>query len=160
MATSSIGSGGMIDVNSIVSQLMSIERNPLTLINNKIKGIDTKLSEVGKLKAAMDKLRSAAVSLSGAGSWSAAKASSARPEVVEASAAAGALPGSYSLRVDALAQHLAHLDPRGVLARGYSITRNAAGQIVRDARTLAPGDGIHVELHHGSVDATVSPHND
>ncbi|MCO5120664.1 MAG: flagellar filament capping protein FliD [Burkholderiaceae bacterium] len=105
MATSSIGSGGMIDVNSIVSQLMSIERNPLTLINNQIKGIDTKLSEVGKLKAAMDKLRSAAVSLSGAGSWSAAKASSARPEVVEASAAAGALPGSYSLRVDALAQH-------------------------------------------------------
>jgi exonuclease VII large subunit len=33
-----------------------------------------------------------------------------------------------------------------VLARGYSITRNAAGQIVRDARTLAPGDGIHVDF--------------
>ena len=63
-------------------------------------------------------------------------------------------------RLDALAQHLAHLDPRGVLARGYSITRNAAGQIVRDARTLAPGEGIHVELHQGSVDATVNPQND
>lgn len=63
-------------------------------------------------------------------------------------------------RLDALAQHLAHLDPRGVLARGYSITRNAAGEIMRDARTLAPGDGIHVELHQGSVDATVNPHND
>ena len=63
-------------------------------------------------------------------------------------------------RLDALAQHLAHLDPRGVLARGYSITRNAAGEIVRDARTLAPGEGIHVELHQGSVDATVNPHND
>lgn len=63
-------------------------------------------------------------------------------------------------RLDALAQHLAHLDTRGVLARGYSITRNAAGEIMRDARTLAPGDGIHVELHQGSVDATVNPHND
>lgn len=63
-------------------------------------------------------------------------------------------------RLDALAQHLAHLDTRGVLARGYSITRNAAGEIVRDARMLAPGDGIHVELHQGSVDATVNPHND
>lgn len=63
-------------------------------------------------------------------------------------------------RLDALAQHLAHLDPRGVLARGYSITRNAAGEIVRDARTLTPGEGIHVELHQGSVDATVNPHND
>ena len=62
-------------------------------------------------------------------------------------------------RVDALAQHLAHLDPRGVLARGYSITRNAAGEIVRDAGTLAPGDGIRVELHQGSVNATVTAHD-
>ena len=62
-------------------------------------------------------------------------------------------------RVDALAQHLAHLDPRGVLARGYSITRNAAGEIVRDARTLAPGSGIRVELHQGSVNATVTAHD-
>ena len=105
MATGSVGMGGMIDVNSIVSQLMNIERTPLNLINNQIKGIDTRLSEVGKLKAAMDKLRGAAVSLSGAGNWSAATATSARPEAIEASASAGALPGSYSLRVDALAQH-------------------------------------------------------
>ncbi|MCK6388353.1 MAG: hypothetical protein L6Q65_12240, partial [Zoogloea sp.] len=62
-------------------------------------------------------------------------------------------------RVDALAQHLAHLDPRGVLARGYSITRNAAGEIVRDASTLAPGSGIRVELHQGSVNATVTAHD-
>src|SRR5690606_9906696 len=105
MATSSVGMGGMIDVNAIVSQLMSIERTPLNLINNKLKGIDTKLSEVGKLKAAMDKLRSAAVSLSGTGNWNAANATSPQPEVIEATAPAGALPGSYSLRVDALAQH-------------------------------------------------------
>ncbi len=63
-------------------------------------------------------------------------------------------------RLDALAQHLAHLDPRGVLARGYSITRNAAGEIVRDAGTLSPGDGIRVELHQGSIDATVNAQND
>ena len=41
-----------------------------------------------------------------------------------------------------------------MLARGYSITRNAAGEIVRDAGTLSPGDGIRVELHQGSIDAT------
>ena len=63
-------------------------------------------------------------------------------------------------RPDALAQHLAPLDPRGVLARGYSITRNAAGEIVRDARTLSPGDGIRVELHQGSIDPTVNAQND
>ena len=47
-----------------------------------------------------------------------------------------------------------------MLARGYSITRNAAGEIVRDARTLSPGDGIRVELHQGSIDATVNAQND
>ncbi|WP_442769848.1 exodeoxyribonuclease VII large subunit [Zoogloea ramigera] len=63
-------------------------------------------------------------------------------------------------RLDALAQHLAHLDPRGVLARGYSITRNAAGVIVRDARRLSPGGGIRGGLHQGSIDATVDAQND
>jgi flagellar hook-associated protein 2 len=126
MATGSVGMGGMIDVNAIVSQLMNIERAPLALINNKLKGIDTKLSEVGKLKAAMDKLRSAAVSIAGAGNWSAAKASSAQPDVVQATASAGALPGSYSLRVDALAQHqtlvTAPLPGADALVGGGSLT--------------------------------------
>ena len=62
-------------------------------------------------------------------------------------------------RLDTLGQHLAHLDPRGVLSRGYSITRDASGQIVRSADSLAPGARIHVELHDGVVDATVDKHS-
>ncbi len=62
-------------------------------------------------------------------------------------------------KLDALQQHLAHLDPRGVLARGYSITRDEAGLIVRDAATLQPGAHIQVEFHDGSVDATVDKQN-
>ena len=59
-------------------------------------------------------------------------------------------------RLDALGQHLSHLDPKGVLARGYSITRKADGEIVRDAASLEPGSRIRVEFHVGEVDATVS----
>ncbi len=62
-------------------------------------------------------------------------------------------------RLDALGQHLAHLDPRGVLARGYSITRNADGEIVRDAAQLEPGSCIQVEFNVGNVDATVNRKN-
>lgn len=62
-------------------------------------------------------------------------------------------------RLDALAQHLAHLDPRGVLARGYSITRDADGAIVKDAASLQAGAQIRVEFHVGHVDATVDSPN-
>jgi len=52
-----------------------------------------------------------------------------------------------------------HLDPHGVLARGYSITRDETGLIVRDAGALQAGARIQVEFHDGSVDATVDKHN-
>lgn len=58
-------------------------------------------------------------------------------------------------RLDAIGQHLLHLDPRGVLARGYSITRDAGGSIVRDAASLETGARIQVEFHNGRIDATV-----
>jgi exodeoxyribonuclease VII large subunit len=63
-------------------------------------------------------------------------------------------------RLDALGQHLAHLDPRGVLARGYSITRDADGGIVRDTASLETGSRIRVEFHVGQVDATVNSKKD
>jgi exodeoxyribonuclease VII large subunit len=62
-------------------------------------------------------------------------------------------------QLNTLGQHLAHLDPRGVLSRGYSITRDASGQIVRSARGLVSGDLIHVEFHDGVVDAKVDKHS-
>jgi exonuclease VII large subunit len=46
-----------------------------------------------------------------------------------------------------------------VLARGYSITRDEAGLIVRNADALHPGARIQVEFHDGSVDATVDKQN-
>ncbi|KAB2964166.1 exodeoxyribonuclease VII large subunit, partial [Zoogloea sp.] len=63
-------------------------------------------------------------------------------------------------KLAALQQHLAHLDPRGVLARGYTITRNANGQIARNADALAPGSAIRIEFADGEVGATVDPRQD
>ncbi|MBS0370348.1 MAG: exodeoxyribonuclease VII large subunit [Proteobacteria bacterium] len=62
-------------------------------------------------------------------------------------------------QLNTLGQHLTHLDPRGVLSRGYSITRDASGQIIRSANGLVPGDLIHVEFHDGVVDAKVDKHS-
>ena len=43
-------------------------------------------------------------------------------------------------RLGRLRASLVGLDPNAVLSRGYSLTRNAKGEVVRDAATLAEGD--------------------
>ena len=54
-----------------------------------------------------------------------------------------------------LASSLAHLNPEGVLARGYSIVQRENGAIVQDAATLDAGDSIGIRFHRGQVRATV-----
>ena len=50
---------------------------------------------------------------------------------------------------------LALLSPYSVLARGYSLTTDAAGEVVRDAAALRPGDVIRTRLCAGTVESTV-----
>lgn len=54
-----------------------------------------------------------------------------------------------------LASSLAHLNPEGVLARGYSIVQRENGAIVQDAATLDAGDSIGIRFHRGQARATV-----
>ncbi len=53
------------------------------------------------------------------------------------------------LTLERLAKSLAHLNPEGVLARGYSIVQRADGAVVHDAATLASGDALDVRFHRG-----------
>jgi exodeoxyribonuclease VII large subunit len=45
--------------------------------------------------------------------------------------------------------------PLAILERGYSITRDAAGKIVRDAEAVALGSDISVRLARGELAANV-----
>src|SRR5262249_28430932 len=47
------------------------------------------------------------------------------------------------------------LSPLAVLGRGYSLTRGATGEIVRDAAQVAAGDAVEVLLGRGSLDCRV-----
>jgi len=56
----------------------------------------------------------------------------------------------------ALAQRaLASLDPRAILGRGYSITMDGQGRVVKDPEQVKVGDGIKVMVHMGEMDARV-----
>jgi len=59
------------------------------------------------------------------------------------------------LSLERLASSLAHLNPEGVLARGYSIVHLGNGAVVQDAAALSAGDRIGIRFHRGQAHATV-----
>ena len=58
-------------------------------------------------------------------------------------------------RLAGLAALLQTLSPGATLARGYSITFDAAGRVVRSARELAPGAPIRTRFHDGEAESVV-----
>lgn len=58
-------------------------------------------------------------------------------------------------QLDNLAQHLNLLNPQQVLERGYSLVRDANGQLVRDSATLAVGTALQLTFAHGQAEAQV-----
>ncbi|MDR1462554.1 MAG: exodeoxyribonuclease VII large subunit [Azoarcus sp.] len=56
-------------------------------------------------------------------------------------------------RLDALAVSLRHLGPQAVLARGYSIARDASGNILCSVAGVRVGDAVEIQLADGRIDA-------
>jgi flagellar hook-associated protein 2 len=98
------GASGAIDVNGIVSQLMSIERQPLQGLQKTLSGIQTRMSAWGRLQGALSAFQDAARALTGLDTWRASKATSGDETAVKATAGDGAVRGVYELVVQRLAQ--------------------------------------------------------
>jgi flagellar hook-associated protein 2 len=104
MATlSSTGIGRGLNVESIVTQLVSLERKPIQQLQTEAGKIDARLSSYGRIQAALDSLRSAARTLSDSSTWRAAGTTSSDAAAVTAKASTGSSPGSYAVQVSALA---------------------------------------------------------
>jgi len=106
MAVSSTSSttNTVIDVTSIVSQLMTVEKQPLTVIANKQSSFQTKLTAFGSLKSALSTFQSSVTKLSSISDFQASTATVADTNVATATANASASAGSYMLEVSKLAQ--------------------------------------------------------
>ncbi|MEO8312446.1 MAG: flagellar filament capping protein FliD [Caldimonas sp.] len=101
MTISSAGIGSGLDVNSIVSQLMAIERQPLTVLATKATTIQSTVSEYGKIKSAVSALRDAAAKLASSTTWGQTVTNSSSPAVSATTNNSAA--GSYTVEVQALA---------------------------------------------------------
>ncbi len=104
MAVSSAGFGTNLDVNAIVSQLMAVERRPLTLLAQQDARIQAQISAWGSTKGVLAGLQSALKPLAGVGTFLGMKAATGDTAVAVAAASASATAGAYALEVTALAQ--------------------------------------------------------
>ncbi|MCD0418436.1 flagellar filament capping protein FliD [Rubrivivax sp. JA1024] len=104
MATiSSTGLGSGINVEAVVTQLMSVEKRPLNLLQQANSTLNTRLSAVGKLTSYTSEMRDAANALSSVLLWKQTAATSSDSAAVGVSSAGGAVAGSYAIGVQQLA---------------------------------------------------------
>jgi flagellar hook-associated protein 2 len=90
MSISSLGVGSNLDAESIVTQLVALQRQPITQLQTEKTTLDTKLSSFGKVQSYMSALRDAARRLTDLGTWKAVTASSVDPSAVTVTAGEGA----------------------------------------------------------------------
>lgn len=145
MAVTASGVGSNLDVNSIVSQLMTLEQRPLTLLNNKEASHQAKLSAYGVLRAALSTFQGTVSGLKSAASSPAFAATSSDSIIATASAAKNANPGSYSLDVLQLAQRQS-IVTAGQASSSTAIGDGSATTLTFEFGTISGGtlaDGVY-----------------
>lgn len=104
MAISSTGVGSGLDVSSLVSQLMTVERAPLAALDKKEASYQAKLSSIGTLKNSLAALQTAARAIGTADKLTPFKATVGDPTLLGATPGPAATPGVYDVEVRSLAQ--------------------------------------------------------
>ncbi|MBH9552753.1 flagellar filament capping protein FliD [Inhella gelatinilytica] len=99
----SAGIGSGLDVESLISKLVSVERAPIQQLQKRTDGLKTQLSAYGKLQSSLSALRDAASKLTRADTFGAVSTSSTNAAAVSASAVNGTAAGSYGVTVTRLA---------------------------------------------------------
>ncbi len=110
----SAGVGSGIDIESIISQLMVLERRPLNNIKKKQANLDVQVSAFGKLKSAISDLEASAKKLSDPEKFGRYVATSSNEEAFTATTTTGTAAELHSIKVISLAE--AHRLSSGLFA--------------------------------------------
>jgi flagellar hook-associated protein 2 len=97
------GVGSGLDVNSIVNQLMALERRPLEALQRRQDQYEAQLSAYGQLKSALSSFQDTMDGLASTEVFKVFSASTSNEDVLQVSAASSAPLGSYNVRVERLA---------------------------------------------------------
>ncbi|KAF1047625.1 flagellar filament capping protein FliD [Xylophilus sp.] len=100
---SSVGIGSGLDVQSIVSQLVALEKKPLDTLKLQATATQAKISAFGQLKSLTSTLQDAASKLASLTGWNGVKTSSSDASIT-VSAIGGTKPNSLSVQIQQLAK--------------------------------------------------------
>ena len=146
MATiSSPGIGSGLDVKSIVSQLVALEKQPLSKLQVQAATVQTRISAFGQIKSLISTVSDAASNLNSLTTYNAVTTSSSNSTAVAISAIGGTAANSFSVKVDSLAK--AHATASGTLlpiggALGAGTLRLQAGKWTVVPVSFTPQTGV------------------
>jgi flagellar hook-associated protein 2 len=104
-AITSAGVGSGIDIEGLITKLVAAEGQPATLrLNTKEAGLQANLSALGSLKGALSSFQSSLQGLKDVSAFQARTATSSNSDLFTVSADSSAVAGSFSIKVDQLAQ--------------------------------------------------------
>ncbi len=140
MAITAAGVGSGLDIESIVTQLMALERQPLVAKQRQESATNAQLSSYGKIKSAISSFQDAMQELSTADKFKVFSAASSDEDVVSAETSSAAAAGVYSLTVNRIAQN--HKLGSNEFAEAATVGGTAGDQL-----TLTVGsDSVDIDL--------------
>ena len=139
MATiTSLGVGSGLDLNTIVTKLVAVERRPLQAIQAQARNLQGEVSSFGQISSLMSALQTASNALTDPTLWSRSSVSSGDASVVSVQSGSNVAAGNYAVTVQSLA----------------SSQTLASGAAFPDASALVGSGTLSLEL--GSWDSTQS----
>jgi flagellar hook-associated protein 2 len=132
---SSPGIGSGLDVNAIISKLMSVESAPLYQLQSQQASIQSTISAYGSVKSTMSSFQTAVQALTDPTLWSAKTGTSADPSSVTVATDSTAAAGNYSIAV----KHLA------------TTQSTVSGTFASSSATVGSGN-LHIDLGGWNAD--------
>ena len=147
---------GPLDVQNIVSQLMTVEKQPLTTSQGKLKTFNSKLSDIGQVSSALSGLQTAVSGLSSTSFLHTLKASSSDPTVATVDTNGTGVPGNYQLNVEELAKPRQLVFDTGANGQALSSTSTALDNVPDSLSLEVGGSTTTVQLREPVSTATNS----
>lgn len=104
MGLTAAGIGSGLDVESLISKMVTLQKSPLKALQSAASSLDTQISAYGKLKSLMSTLNDASRDLAKKETWQTTSAASSSSSVTVSVTDATALPGTSDVVVEALAR--------------------------------------------------------
>jgi flagellar hook-associated protein 2 len=141
MGISSLGLASGIDSASIIDQLVAIEQQKVTKVENEIQNDEAKISAYSQVKSLLTTLQSKVSSLSESSAFDCFTSESSDDTCVKIEGNSGAVDGSYNVKVFQLAAN------EKMISRNYRITSQTASLSSMGISTgTISVDGVEIEI--------------